>query len=59
MKSISSEDVSHILEVEKEADSSLKRRKGSADKPFDANKTIKRLRLYVVSRFSHCKLENQ
>ena len=49
MKSISSEDVSYLLDVEKEADSSLKTRKSSTDKPLDNNKAIKRLRLYVVS----------
>ena len=50
MKPISNEDVSHQLEAEKDEDaSSLNKRKNSDDKTFDINKTVKRLRLYVVS----------
>ena len=50
MKPISNEDVSHQLEAEKDEDaSSLSKRKNSDDKTVDINKTVKRLRLYVVS----------
>ena len=51
MKPISNEDVSHQLEAEKDDDaSSLSKRKNSDDKTVDINKTVKRLRLYVVSK---------
>ena len=53
MKPISNEDVSHQLEAEKDDDaSSLNKRKNSDDKTVDINKTVKRLRLYVLSNLT-------